>query len=385
MPSPDPRPFGGTAIARLVPATAGARGDAAGAGGRLASVVLRSLTQLNFRNLVTPKLEPCAGLTAIAGGNGAGKSNLLEACYLGLTGELPGGKIAENLRIGEEQGFVGAGLEHDDGHSTIEVGLAPGRKSLRLDGQAARVLDIAKVSAAVLITPEDADLVHGSPSLRRGYLDSLLGRLSPRYSVVSKAFGRVLEQRNAALRQGLPDADIDAWSDRFVEFGQEIDDLRERAVARIAELAAAAYQAIAGDGKQLSVALQRSNEGPLADALRESRGEERARGATVVGPHRSDLRLDLGGHSAQAYASRGEARTIALALRVAEFRLLEQRHAETPVLLLDDFSAELDLSRRGYLLQLVRAASQALVTGTEPPPEYDALMRIEAGVVSSGR
>lgn len=347
-------------------------------------VVLRSLTQINFRNLATPKLETCAGLTAIFGSNAAGKSNLLEACYLGLTGELPGGKIAENVRIGEEQGFVGTLLDHDDGSSSIEVGLSPGRKTLKLDGHTARVVDISRISAAVLITPEDAELVHGSPSQRRAYLDSLLGRLSPRYSVVSRAFARVLEQRNAALRSGFDDTGVEVWSDRFVELGQEIDELRERAVVRIAELAAAAYQAIAGSATHLSVGLQRSWEGSLAEALRESRHEERARGTTVVGPQRSDLRLELDGHSAQAYASRGEARTVALALRVAEFRLLEQRHEETPVLLLDDFSAELDPSRRAYLLQLVRAANQALVTGTEPPPEYDSLLRIEGGAVSHG-
>ena len=345
-------------------------------------VVLRKLTQINFRNLATPTLEPCAGLTAICGRNAAGKSNLLEACYLGLTGELPGGKIAENLRIGEEQGFVGAQLDHDDGSSSIEVGLSPGRKSLKLDGQSARVIDVSRVSAAVLITPEDADLVHGSPSGRRAYLDSLLGRLSPRYAVVLRAFGRVLEQRNAALRSGLGDAGVEVWSDRFVELGSEIDELRERAIVRIAQLAQAAYEAIAGSDSRLEVSLHRSWEGGLGEALRASRHEERARGVTVVGPHRSDLRIDLGGHSAQAYASRGEARTAALALRVAEFRLLEERHGETPVLLLDDFSAELDPSRREFLLQLVRSASQALVTGTEAPPEYDSLLRIEGGSIS---
>ncbi|HEX7003309.1 MAG TPA: DNA replication and repair protein RecF [Trueperaceae bacterium] len=347
-------------------------------------MVLRKLTQINFRNLATSTLEPCAGLTAISGRNAAGKSNLLEASYLGLTGELPGGKIAENLRIGEEQGFVGVQLDHDDGNSTIEVGLAPGRKSLKLDGQSARVVDVSRVSAAVLVTPEDADLVHGSPSGRRAYLDSLLGRLSPRYSVVLRAFARVLEQRNAALRSGFGDAGVEVWSDRFVELGSEIDELRERAIVRIAELAATAYEAIAGSGSRLEVTLQRSWEASLAEALRASRQEERARGVTVVGPHRSDLRIDLGGHRAQAYASRGEARTAALALRVAEFRLLEERHGETPVLLLDDFSAELDPSRREFLLRLVRSADQALVTGTEAPPEYDTLMRIEAGRVSSG-
>ena len=347
-------------------------------------VVLRKLTQINFRNLATPRLEPCAGLTAVYGQNAAGKSNLLEACYLGLTGELPGGKIAENVRIGEEQGFVGVQLDHDDGSSTIEVGLSPGRKSLKLDGQSVRVVDISRISGAVLITPEDADLVHGSPSGRRAYLDSLLGRLSPRYAVVQRSFLRVLEQRNAALRSGLGDAGVDIWTEKFVELGSEIDDLRERAIVRIADLAAAAYESIAGSGARLEVTLQRSWEGRLEEALRASRHEERARGVTVIGPHRSDLLIELGGHSAQAYASRGEARTAALALRVAEFRLLEERHGETPVLLLDDFSAELDPSRREFLLQLVRSAAQALVTGTEPPPEYDSLMRIESGTVTSG-
>lgn len=347
-------------------------------------MVLRSLTQINFRNLATPGLELCAGLSAVAGSNGAGKSNLLEACYLGLTGELPGGKIAENLRIGEEQGFVGARVEQEDGLSTIEVGLSAGRKNLKLDGQAARVFDVARVSAAVLITPEDADLVHGSPSLRRGYLDSLLGRLSPRYAMQSRAFARVLEQRNAALRAGVSADDMAVWTERFLEFGQEIDELRERAVSKIAELAAENYQAIADDGKPLTVSLRTSQEGSLREALEASSAEERARGTTVVGPHRSDLSLELGGHSAQAYASRGEARTVALALRVAEFRLLEQRHGETPVLLLDDFSAELDPERREFLLRLTRTARQALVSGTEPPPEYDALMNIEDGKISGG-
>jgi DNA replication and repair protein RecF len=347
-------------------------------------VVLRNLQQINFRNLVTPKLEARPGLSAVVGRNGAGKSNLLEACYLGLTGELPGGKIAENLRIGEEQGFVGVGLEHGEGISTIEVGLSPGRKSIKLDGQSARVVDVSRVSAAVLVTPEDADLVHGSPSLRRGYLDSLLGRLSPRYATLNKAYSRVLEQRNAALRAGFGDAEVEVWSERFVELGQEMDDLRDRAIVRIAELAGAAYRVIAGDGKFLGVALRRSAVGSLSEALRASRSEERARGVTVVGPHRSDLSLELEGHSAQAYASRGEARTVALALRVAEFRLLEQRHDEAPVLLLDDFSAELDPSRRAYLLELVSGASQALVTGTEPPPEYDALLCIDGGVIERG-
>ena len=106
-----------------------------------------------------------------------------------------------------------------------------------------------------------------------------------------------------------------------------------------------------------------------------------ARGATSVGPHRDDLTLALDGMELRSYGSRGEARTAALALRVAEYRLLSERHGEAPVLLVDDFSAELDADRRAYLLSLTAGTPQAIVTGTEAPPHRDALYRVTAGAI----
>ena len=343
-------------------------------------MLLRSLSQLHYRNLLTPRLEFTNGINAVVGANAAGKSNLLEAAYLGCSGELPGGKITETVRIGEEEGFVGAKLERDDGVSTVDIGLAPGRKVIRLDGQFVRALELARVSAAVLITPEDAELVHGSPSGRRGYLDTLLGRLSLRYALLLREYNRVVEQRNAVLRTNPNDPTLEIWSERFVEVGSEVMALRRRAVGRVDEIARETYADIAGDGKKLEVSLQRAEE-ILGEALAASSFEERARGATVVGPHRDDLVLTLGGHSVQAYGSRGEARTTALALRVAEYRLLSEKHGEAPVLLLDDFTAELDTNRRTYLLNLAAATPQALVSGTEAPPRCDKRFEVAGGVV----
>ncbi|HKI57963.1 MAG TPA: DNA replication and repair protein RecF [Trueperaceae bacterium] len=345
-------------------------------------MVLRSLSQLNVRNLRTPQLALTPGVVALVGRNASGKSNVMDAAYLGCTGELPAGTIAETVRIGESEGFVAADVEHSGGVSRIEVGLAPGRKQLRLDGQAVRVADIARTSTAVLITPEDADLVHGSPAKRRAYLDALLSKLSARYSALTREYQRVLEQRNALLRTGAGDAGLEVWTARFVALGSEIDDLRRRAVLRVCELAAATYAEVAGDGKALSVRLQQQRDAcDLGEALALARAEERARGVTPVGPHRDDLALDLDAHSAQAYGSRGEARTVALALRVAEYRLLEEKHAEPPVLLVDDFTAELDSGRRAFLLDLTSRTPQALVSGTEPPPRADLTLHVEDGVV----
>lgn len=343
---------------------------------------LRSLAQLHVRNLRTPRLELEPGVVAVVGRNAAGKSNLMAAAYLGCTGELPSGTVAQAIRLGEQEAYVGVEVDHADGRSRIEVGLAPGRKSVTLDGNHARAVDVARVSSAVLLTPEDADLVHGPPSARRGYLDAVLGKISGRYVLLSREYQRVLEHRNAALKAPGGDVTLGVWTERFARLGDDIDALRDRAVAAIAREAAAVYAEVAGDGRVLGVALNRKREpGPLADALAARRAEEQARGMTVVGPHRDDLDLTLDGHAVQAYGSRGEARTTALALRVAEYRLLSHKHGEPPVLLIDDFTAELDEGRRAFLLGLTAATPQALVSGTEAPPRHDALWRIEDGEV----
>ncbi|HRQ09612.1 MAG TPA: DNA replication and repair protein RecF [Trueperaceae bacterium] len=342
---------------------------------------LLTLAQLNFRNLRDSRLEFPAGVVAVVGRNATGKSNLLAAAYLGCTGEVVGGKLVRQVRLGEEEAYVAAEVEHDEGVSRIEVGLAPGRKLLKVDGQQARTMDVARVVSAVLLTPEDADLIHGPPSGRRGYLDGLLSKLSARYSSLHREYLRVLEQRNALLRAGDLGPTFGVWSERFALLGSEIDALRDRAITRLAPLAAAVYREVAGDaGSDLRVSLRRSYaEAGLAEALSASARTELARAQTVVGPHRDDLHLELGGVSLHEYGSRGEARTAALALRVAEYRILGEKHAEPPVLLIDDFTAELDSARREYLLTLAGATPQAFVSGTEPPPRFDYRLDMVAG------
>lgn len=351
----------------------------------LSSVILRSLRQYGFRNLASAELEFGPGVTAIVGPNAAGKSNLLDACYLAASGDLPGGRIRDALRWDLEEGFVAARIAHDGGVAEVHVGLATGRKVVRLDGQTVRRSDLARVTAAVRITPKDVELVHGGPAQRRGWLDDLLERLSPRYSALAREYGRVLEQRNAALRTGSDPGLLAVFSDRLAEIGDEIGDLRVRAVRRAAELAREVYSEVAAGPKSLSVRLLRSQgERPLRIALERSSAEERARGVTVVGPHRDDLLLELDGRSVQTFGSRGEARTTALSLRVAELRLLEEKHGEPPLLLLDDFSAELDAERRDYLVALSGQGPQALVSGTESPLHADRTLCIVEGAVSSG-
>ena len=337
------------------------------------------MSQINYRSLQTARLELKQGITAIVGQNAAGKSNVLDAIYLGYTGEILARRIEDVIKHGETEAYVALEIENDDGLRKVEIGLSAGHKSIKIDGQNLRSIELGKEFAAVLIRPEDAEIVHGSPSKRRAFLDSILSRLSLRYAVLLKEYNRVVEQRNAALKN-LADLSLEIWTEKFLSLGTEIMSLRQRAITKIDEIASEAYKEVAKDAKTLSLVL-RSGEKPLRESHLESLEEERYRGTTVVGPHRDDILLNLDGYSVQTFGSRGEARTTALTLKVAEYRLLKEKHKMAPLLLLDDFSAEFDLNRRSYILNLLADTPQAIVTGTELAPQYDVAYQIAGGVL----
>lgn len=180
---------------------------------------VRSLRQLHVRNLVTERLRFEDGVTAVVGPNAAGKSNLLEALVVGLGGS-GGARVAESLRFGHEEGYVRVDVDTKAGPHTVEVGLAPGRKVVRLDGQVVRAAEVARLGGVVLVAPDDVEMVHGPPARRRAFLDHLLSRLSLRYALQLRAYQRVVEQRNALLRAGDPSGTSATWDARFVALGQ---------------------------------------------------------------------------------------------------------------------------------------------------------------------
>ncbi len=348
-------------------------------------MILRSLNTLHYRNLEATRVSFSGGVTGIVGGNGQGKTNLLEAAFLALTGVLEVSRVDTVIRLGETEAFVGAEVEREDGVTRLEVGLAPGRKLAKVDGVRVKTTDLVRHASAVLIRPEDADLVHGSPGVRRAFLDALVSRMSPRYAQALQSYERVVSQRNAVLKQAhVEDWMLEVWDVKLAELGAEIMRLRRRAVARLKTLSLEAHAALTGSGKRLEIELvetARLEDYPAH--ILEKRREERARGSTALGPHRDDLTVTLDGLAAADYASRGEARTIALSLRKAEYDLLSEKFREPPVLLIDDFTAELDSSRRAFLLEMAANAPQAIVTGTEPAPSAARLYSIAHGALES--
>ncbi|SMB94622.1 DNA replication/repair protein RecF [Deinococcus hopiensis] len=332
----------------------------------MVGVHLSALSTLNYRNLAPGTLNFPAGVTGVYGENGAGKTNLLEAAYLALTGLTDVTRLEQLVQSGEREAYVRADVQQGGSLSIQEVGLGRGRRQLKVDGVRARAGDLPRGSA-VWIRPEDSELVFGPPAGRRAYLDALLSRLSARYGQQLARYERTVSQRNAALKAG-EDWAMHVWDDALVKLGTDIMSFRRRALTRLNELSCEANAAL-GSRKELTLTLTESTtpETYAAD-LASRRAEELARGSTVTGPHRDDLTLTLGEFPAGEYASRGEGRTVALALRRAELELLAERFGERPVLLIDDFTAELDPGRRAFLLNLAASVPQAIVTGTESVP-----------------
>ncbi|MBI2171291.1 MAG: DNA replication/repair protein RecF [Chloroflexi bacterium] len=374
---------------------------------------LSRLALANFRSFAGLKLDLPPGLIVLHGGNGQGKSNLLEAAYL-LS-------IAKSYRTNVEREMISWGaqkaaeasgpaaaladqtivsgeVEQTAGRLRIVVGLrlAPGegdgalgvQKAIRVNGAPTSASGLVGQMNAVLFTAGDVDLVLGPPVGRRRFLDILISQADRPYLRALQRYQRVLAQRNSLLRQvreGRAAAgELDFWDGELVKEGSAISHRREEVVRGLSPLAAASYQGLAG-GETMAVAYAPSVAAEaMAGAVAQQRAAEIRSGLTSLGPHRDDLTLTIDGMLAATYASRGQARTLGLALRLAEASFLRETRHQEPVLLLDDVLSELDAGRRCQVLAEAAAYQQALITTAEPALVADAPVKLAAMLKVAG-
>lgn len=358
-------------------------------------MVLKRLVLRHFRNLGVQDLEfPPLGV-AIVGENAQGKTNLLEAVYyLEIFRSFQGARDEQLVGFGEEAFRVAGVLEGGDG-GLVEVAAAYERRSRRkkvtVDGEEpVRLGDALGRVGAVVFSPTDVGLVSGGPGVRRRFLDIVLSLQERGYLAAVQEYRRILLQRNAALRDEAPPAAVGAWDEGLVRSGARVVEARRRWIERWAPAYAAYYAEVSG-GSWSAVAYAPGvplegarGEVEAAEAFRTalaaSARRERRVGATVVGPHRDDLVLTFEGggsrRSMREYASAGQRRTGALALRLVEAASIRESRGSEPVLLLDDVFAELDAGRAARILDLLgRQAGQVILTA---PKESDVRVRADS-------
>lgn len=331
--------------------------------------------QKNFRNLVFTALHPPQGLFALVGGNAQGKTGLLWAIHLALGGEVRA-TLGDLVRFGEKEAWLFAEVETELGVFRVEQRLGPEGRAVFLNEKAVSLKALWELPGSVLVSPEDVEVVLGAKEERRGFLDRLIGRFSRRYAALLSAYEKALRQRNALLKTG--GEGLEAWDLELARYGEEIMALRRRFLGRFLPIFREVHRSLAPG--EAGLILEETVQGSFLEALAERRGEERERGQTLVGPHRDDLVVLLEGRPAHRFASRGEAKALALALRLAEHRLLWEHHGEAPLLLVDEWSEELDAARRQAVLAYAQGLPQAALAGLLAP-EGVPVCWVEGGVV----
>lgn len=330
-------------------------------------------------------------VTTLVGPNGAGKTNVVEAIrYLSILGSHRVSTDVPLIRATAAVAVVRAKVERAGRAIVIEAAIAPGRaKGYRLNGNPAKAREIAGLLRTVVFSPEDLDLVKGDPSGRRRFLDELCVALTPTLAGDLADYDRVVRQKTALLKgargRGSAPATLDVWDERQAELGARVIRARLQAVTALAPHVSSAYADLSsgGDSEFAYDAASIDAPGPLdgaeedlaqrlLEAIGRARAKELERGVCLVGPHRDDLLVTLGGMPARGYASHGESWSAALALRLGTYDLLTSASGPDsgedgePVLILDDVFAELDPARRRALAERVAPAQQVIVTAAVP-------------------
>jgi DNA replication and repair protein RecF len=339
---------------------------------------LRRLAVVDFRSWESAELDLEPGVTVLVGPNGVGKTNLVEAAgYLATLGSHRVATDAPLIRRGAERAVVRGLVVHHGRELGVELEITAGKANRARVNRApvARPRDVLGILRTVLFAPEDLALVRGDPGERRRFLDELLVARHPRYAAVRADYERVLRQRSALLKTARAGGDLrtlDVWDGHLAHHGGQLLAGRLELVAALSGPAVEAFAEVAPSSEPIGCAYRASLPGELpADAagleelllaaLAQVRREEVDRGVCLVGPHRDDLELRLGAGPAKGYASHGESWALALALRLASYRILLADDVE-PVLILDDVFAELDTRRREALAAVAKRAEQVLVT-----------------------
>jgi DNA replication and repair protein RecF len=404
---------------------------------------LSHLSLTHFRNYQHLELDFPERVTLLQGENAQGKTNLLEAIFYLATSKPVHAQTEREVvdwRAAEEPipySRVAGHVQNEQGELDLEILLSPRTdnanftKLVKINGVSRRSMDLVGQLRAVLFLPEDIKLVDGTPGERRRYLDIALCQIDRTYLRALSSYQKVLAQRNSLLRalceaEARPaaestDAQLGFWDEQLVQHGSLVVARRQQFASQLNQSASQRHAELSGGRETLELHyLPTFNPGYLSDddfvrltdertgnwptvapaaldaatvaehyfaKLRSRRSRELAAGTTLYGPHRDDLRFVANSRNLRTFGSRGQQRTAALALKLAEITVSTATTGVTPVLLLDDVMSELDAHRRQTLLTALHNTQQAIITTTDLTdftPEFRAaaqLLHVQNGTV----
>lgn len=334
-------------------------------------MIVKNLSLQNFRSYKNKTFKFPSGTTLIVGPNTSGKTNLLEAIYLLATGKSFRAQVEEEMISYEKElARARAEIRREEEMDELEILLTTGqvgkkrtmKKQYLINGVKKRQVDFIGCLNCVLFGPEDLEVIIGSPSIRRNYLDSVLEQVDRDYRRASLSYKKSLRQRNKLLEQirdkGRAKSSLFLWNKLILENGDIISQKRKELIDFVNE-----QPDHFGD---LVIVYEKSLLSP--QRLEKYQEKEIAAGMTLIGPHRDDFTFNLINGSEERnlhlFGSRGEQRTAVFSLKLAELEYVAKKTGQRPILLLDDIFSELDHQRRQHLVKII-PKQQTIVTTTD--------------------
>jgi DNA replication and repair protein RecF len=342
---------------------------------------IANLRLSDFRNFNNLEQGDFGDINVLFGANAQGKTNFLEAMFLLATGRGARGQHDDLMAShGKDGYFVAARVEQKYGpvDLAMEWRKATGKQA-RVNGiPQTRLADFVGRLTAVMLQPRDIELVYGSPSIRRRFLDVHISQMSPRYLRELQIYQRLLLNRNTALKQRRPDPDlISVYDEQMVRSATVIISERREFLAGLDAIARDRHAKLTGELENVNLRYQccvnpeENSDSSISSLLRarieSARQRDIEQQVSTVGPHREDWQMYINGTKASEFASQGQQKSALISVMVAAFDVISRFRGDYPVLLLDDIWSELDESRRKAIIDLLPPGTQCFITGTDFP------------------
>ncbi len=356
-------------------------------------MIIEKLELSNFRNYETLEIELSKGVNILYGDNAQGKTNILEALYMGCTTKSQRAvKERELIKFESNESHIRLYIRKKDIGRKIDMHIRKNSaKGVAVDGiPIAKSAELYGMINIISFSPDDLTIIKSGPAERRRFIDMELCQLDRTYMYNLSAYNKALAQRSVLLKQIDGNKELEStvsiWDEQLVRYGEYIIEKRETFIKEIGETAAKIHSRIT-DGEQLKLIYRpNSSKEQLGVNIAMSRDRDIALKINNVGPHRDDLEFEINGEDARKYGSQGQQRTVALTLKLAEIELVREKIGDDPVLLLDDVLSELDRNRQNQLLNSISDIQTVITcTGLEEfvsdRIKYDRIYYVEKGKV----
>lgn len=334
-------------------------------------MIIKNIKLINFRNYSNLDLELNNGINIFYGNNAQGKTNIIEAIFLSAIGKsFRTNKDIELIKFKENKAIIDINYLNSDREGNIKIEIGDKKKVKINDIPIKKLSEVLGKIYVVLFTPDDINILKGTPSNRRKFLNIMISQLRPIYMFALNEYLKAMNQRNAYLKQikfeNKEEDMLDIWDMKLAELGMKIYLYRKEFIDKISNKIQKIHSKITDNNERIAIDynFECKDKNEYYNMLKKYRKSDIQKGTTNFGVHRDDFSVRINDNLISSYGSQGQHRTAILSLKIAELQIIYEEMGEYPILLLDDFMSELDSQRRISLLENINN-NQVIITCTD--------------------